>query len=625
MRFLLSLVFVLFSTLSVGQGEKDSVDHHLSRAKKMVYEDFSRAIPILEKAEFFAEESGDSEKRAEVAHQYAVAYYVKGQYDTSLDYFLRAAKFFREAGSEEGLAKCLVGEGLIQQGIDRHEEAIRLFELAIKAYRTSGNYPLANPAFLNIAISEIEMEDYDSAKGHLDKALVLSREADRIGVEHLALNKMGEVTFLEGNFALAIKNHENVLNHPREPNGWEKSFAYAGLAQAYNALGNTTQARSYGEKAMDFAVKSGSLWDLERNSHILYTIYKKAADPAKALQFLELNKEYRDSLYDQKKLREINLLQLENKEAENFRLLLEKERTESELLLNRGVMITLVVLAIFLLVLLIVYRKNVRQKNRFNEELKKKSETILEQNEIISRRNEELDELNKTKDRLFSILSHDLRSPIGSIEQILKMMKNGDFSDEEKANLLDEMLLQVSGTSLMLHNLLHWANSQLDGNTVDLQATSLPEKIQKILGAHYLAIKNKNITLFHDVPENLPQIIADPGQLSVIIHNLISNAIKFTREGKEIRIGYEEVAERIFLKIQDGGEGISPEKIREIETFSTRLSSELGTKMEMGTGLGLLLVKQFLKLNKADMHIQSKPGEGTEFRISFLKSRKANN
>jgi signal transduction histidine kinase len=285
----------------------------------------------------------------------------------------------------------------------------------------------------------------------------------------------------------------------------------------------------------------------------------------------------------------------------------------------------LVVLAIFLTVLLLIYGKNVRQKNLFNEELKQKNKTILEQNDLISRRNKELDELNKTKVRLFSILSHDLRSPIGSIEQILQMIKEGDFSDEEKIDLLDEMLVQVSGTSQMLHNLLHWANSQMDGDRVNFEDVSLPNKIEKVLGAHYFAINNKGITLTHVVPQNLPQITADIGQLSVILHNLLSNAIKYTREGKEIKITYLERAEKVLLKIKDGGEGISPGKIREIMSFSTRLSSEVGTRMEMGTGLGLLLVKQFLQLNKAEMEIDSYPGEGAEFTISFLKSTKANN
>ena len=625
MKLLLSLLIILFFLPAAGQNVKDSVDHYLSRAKNVVYEDFSKAVPILEKAESFADKSQDPDLLAEVAHQFAVAYYVKGEYNISLDYFLKAAEYYRKAGNELGKAKCLVGEGLIQQGIDRHAEAIRLFELAIKAYAASGNFSMANPAFLNIAISEIETGKLGSAKKHLQKALELSKEAGRVGVEHLALNKMGEVAFLEGKFALAVDYHNRVLTHQQEPNGWEKSFAYAGLAQAHNALGDTEKALSLGEKAMDFANKSGSLWDLERNSGILYRIYKSAANTSLALHFLELHKTYRDSLYNQKKLREINSLQLENKEAENFRLLLEQERTESELLLNRGIMATLIGLAIFLLILLFVYRRNVRQKNRFNEELKQKNETILKQNELIVRRNEELDELNKTKDRLFSILSHDLRSPIGSIEQILKMIKEGEFSDEEKVDLLDEMLVQVSETSQMLYNLLHWANSQMDGDQVNFEDISLPNKIKKVLGAHYFAINNKGIKLTHNVPQNLPQIIADRGQLSIILHNLLSNAIKYTHEGKEIRITYLERAEKVFLKIKDGGEGIAPEKIKEIMSFDTRLSSEVGTHMEMGTGLGLLLVKQFLQLNKAEMNINSYPGEGAEFTISFLKSTKANN
>ena len=200
------------------------------------------------------------------------------------------------------------------------------------------------------------------------------------------------------------------------------------------------------------------------------------------------------------------------------------------------------------------------------------------------------------------------------------MIKSGEFSEEERANLLDEMLLQVSGTSLMLHNLLHWANSQMEGYNSNMEKVFLPHVVQNVLMAHHSAIRSKNIHLEHDIPEELSPITADTGQLSIVLHNLITNAIKFTKEGNNISITYEEQKDRLLLKILDGGVGISEEKIEEIRSFDGRLTSEIGTKMETGTGLGLLLVKQFLPLNNAGLEINSYPGVGAEFIIYFSRA-----
>ena len=372
--------------------------------------------------------------------------------------------------------------------------------------------------------------------------------------------------------------------------------------------------------AYDFSKATGSFYDLERNTSILYDIYKHREKPALALQFLEENRQYRDSLYDQKKLREVNLLQLGNREEENRRLQESGQQAERELFYVRSLTAGIVVLAGVLFFLVIVYRRNILERMKFSRELEEKNRTISSQNKVMVERNSRLTELNSTKNRLFSILSHDLRSPVGSIQQLLEMIKSGEFSEEERANLLDEMLLQVSGTSLMLHNLLHWANSQMEGYNSNMEKVFLPHVVQNVLMAHHSAIRSKNIHLEHDIPEELSPITADTGQLSIVLHNLITNAIKFTKEGNNISITYEEQKDRLLLKILDGGVGISEEKIEEIRSFDGRLTSEIGTKMETGTGLGLLLVKQFLPLNNAGLEINSYPGVGAEFIIYFSRA-----
>ncbi|MDT0644696.1 tetratricopeptide repeat protein [Zunongwangia sp. F363] len=621
-RIALFIIFLWSSILSASAREStvsDSINLYLDQAQGVMYNNVSAALLFLEKAEALAENSGE-DLRAKVAHNFAVAYYIKGDYDASLEFYLKTLQLYRVTNNKIGIAKCLIGQGLIQQGIDRHREAISFFEQAIKAYKKAGASEDANPAFLNIAISQIEEGKLNAAEENLHKAIALSKKAGRRDVEHLSLNKLGQVAFLRGNLDKAVSYYYQVLENGEEPNNWEKSFAYAGLAEAYLKQDKIIAARENALKAVDYANGVESLWDLERNTLILAEVYAAGGEMAKAYKELKLNKKYKDSLYNQQKLREINLLQLESRESENERLQAENDLVEQKLFINSSITIALAIAVVFLVLLFVLFRKNARQKAQFTRALKSRNKTILEKNELISRRNKELDVSNSAKDRLFSILSHDLRSPLASIQQLLELIKAGGVSQEEQKALLDEMLIQVNGTSAMLQNLLHWANSQLDGNKVKPEEVVLPEKVKKIQTAYFLAAKNKDIDIVHEEPVDAPVVWADRGHLSVIIHNILSNAIKFTRKGRKIKIFYREAGERIFLHIFDGGEGISEEKIEEIKGFASRMLSQVGTDMELGTGIGLLLVKQFLELNNGQLEINTFPGKGSEFIVSFPKA-----
>jgi len=629
----LILIFLWFTGVPCGIASEipkhpnpgDSVSYYLDQAQNYVYDDFTRAILFLNKADSLAEISGNTDEQSRVAHSYGLAYYVKGDYGPSLQYFLKASDLYRKQGNIVGMAKGLIGQGLIQQGIDRHSEAIHLFREAIEAYKDAGQYAGSNPAYLDIAISEIELKEYGNARKNLERAISLSREVGRKDVEHMSLNKLGELSYLEGDAETSVAYHNMVLFDNTEPTSWEKSFAHAGLAQALGKQKNFGLAREHGLIAMDYAEKTHSLWDLERNSKILAEVYFEMDSVDKAYEYLKLNQEYKDSLYSQEKLREVNLMQLESKESENRRLLAEKEAAERRLFINHVITFLLVLLTLFLILLLILFQRKKKQEKIFHKELEEKNRTILEQNQLITDRNTELDNINRSKDRFFSILSHDLKSPIGSIQQLLEMMKSGDFTPEEQSELLDEMLKQISGTSFMLHNLLFWAGSQLEGNKGKPKDIELSAEVEKVLRAHYWPAKQKNISIIHQVLPGMDKIRADRDQLSVILHNLISNAIKFTVEGKTIHISYEDKGLFLQLSVKDEGIGMSQEKINEIKSMGVRMLPEKGTKMETGTGLGLLLVKEFLRSNQAQLDVVSTSGKGSEFLVSFLKATPANN
>ena len=623
---LLGIFFLFLTKLAWAQSDfsqeqiADSAYFYLDEASEFLFNDFNLAEEKLKKAQTFVVQSKDVALEAELARKYAIAFYVKGDYYLSLTHFLEAEKLFRELDDWESVGKCLNGLGLIQQGIDRHIEAVDYFKQAIDYYNLAEDDYAAAPAVINLGVSELQTGELEKAKVTLDSALSLAVASGRKDIEHLTLNHLGNLAYEKSEIPTALKYYQSVLNDSVEPNNWEKAFSYYGLARTNLALNNLDAAEVFGLKALDFAKNNASFFELERITGVLFDIYDEQGNLEKAVVFSKQNKAYRDSLYNQKRIRAINLLNLEQKEADNRRLRTEKMEKDKELSKNKLIIAILLFVGFVLLLILFFWIKNYKQKEEFRKTLEEKNRLILQKNDVITERNEELAKINKSKDRLFSILSHDLKSPIGSIQKLLELINTGEFTEKEQAELLDEMLKQVSATSSMLQNLLQWANSQLEGSKMYIEEVILPKRVKEIMEAHYLVAKSKNIQIIHEIPSNLSPIFFDNGHLSIILHNLISNAIKYTHPGKEIKIHYKETEKCVLFKIMDGGDGISEDRIVQIQNFNTQMMSELGTEMETGTGIGLLLVKQFLTLNDARLEIKSYDGEGSEFIICFRKN-----
>lgn len=174
---------------------------------------------------------------------------------------------------------------------------------------------------------------------------------------------------------------------------------------------------------------------------------------------------------------------------------------------------------------------------------------------------------------------------------------------------------------MMLNNLLHWVNTQMDGTVVNFENINLTEIVNASIDSFYMeAFKKKIVINNSDGNENY-YINADLGQARIIVQNVLANAIKFTPVEGKVEVFYSKDEHYKNLHIVDYGLGMSKNIVNEIINYDKRMSSEMGTAMEKGTGLGLLLVKQFLINNKGKMNIKSEEGRGTEFIISFLRAK----
>lgn len=619
-RFLLFLSLLVISK-GYSSPANDSVKYYLEQSKKNIYTDFPKAKLYLEKADFFAHQSKNKDLIADVAHNYGGTYYNLGSYDIAMKKFMQALSIYESTNNKLGISKCLMGQGLVQQGIDRNEEAIKLFKRAIVLNKETRNQVLLSKNLLNIGISEIELNKKESAYKNFMLSYKMAISNKDFEMQHFALNKLGSIHYLRNNLDSSIYYYKKLISDINKPNNWELSFAYTGLSEAFLKKGDYKSAEKYGFQGFNMAEKVEAKWDIAKASGVLAEVLNAEGKFEEAYKYLKINKIYNDSLFDETKLQQINLLQLKTTESQNEKLSTLNEVSEQKLKYGRIAVISMVLLLLFLLIILYQYYRNTKFKQKLYEELERKNIDIKNRKALITSQNRTLSDLNHTKNRLFSILSHDLKSPIASIRQVLELLEFGNITDEEMKIITEHLMIQVEGTSRLLNNLLHWSMTQLDGARTNREDLVLEDILQDSMGAMLLMIENKEIEIVRLYSKNDEKIRADKGHVHVILNNLLSNAIKFTPKIGRIEIKYSEELPFYNLHITNSGSKISQTKIDEILNFEKRMDSEKGTVLEEDTGLGLLLVKQFLSENKGKLQVINHPEGGTEFIVSFEKAK----
>ncbi len=249
-----------------------------------------------------------------------------------------------------------------------------------------------------------------------------------------------------------------------------------------------------------------------------------------------------------------------------------------------------------------------------NKELQYITVFVMDISDLKNKENE-LQQLNDTKDKLFSIISHDLRSPFAQLKGILDLFEKGGISEEELKYFLPEIIKNVNYTSDLLNNLVYWAKSQMSGLHANPEKIDIYRLIANKENLFSKAIKIKNISFINQV-EKETMIYADENMIDLVIRNLVANAIKFCKPTDTILIKAEETANGfLIVKVADTGIGISIENQNKI--FSKQNFTTLGTQKEKGTGIGLKLCKEFVEVNGGKIWIDSEEGKGTIFSFSL--------
>lgn len=258
------------------------------------------------------------------------------------------------------------------------------------------------------------------------------------------------------------------------------------------------------------------------------------------------------------------------------------------------------------------------QVNRFrkvNSKLVKNNKLLLRNRKEIKIKNDQLQKLNNTQKKFFSIIGHDIKQPLNAIEGLLSLLEHEEIKDPDLAEIIKSLNKSTKNTTNLLNNLLRWARSQtgdIKFEPVPLDLIRLLENVTDTL--HYQA-KEKNIQIIRHSGSELAYE-GDRDMLRTIFRNLISNAIKFTNPGGTIEIKTEINKSVIAVEVKDNGIGMTAEEVDSLFILDKQIST-VGTSGEMGTGLGLILCKDFTEMHGGRIEVESEPEQGTIFKLLF--------
>lgn len=301
---------------------------------------------------------------------------------------------------------------------------------------------------------------------------------------------------------------------------------------------------------------------------------------------------------------------------------IEKQEQTRKFLLT----IAFMVIIFFGFVMFVLYQRN-KHMSKANKKLIEQNELIEknmreldEHNKIIKEQNIMLEETNAAKDKLFSIISHDLKNPISGLKDMICALADNyaSFSEEEKKEIMHELKNSSESVLDLLMGLLTWSRSQRNKIDYDPHYQDFYQLVYQNIAIVSTMAKNKNITIINHVPENTIAYF-DANLINTVVRNLLTNAIKFTPQGGKIEIyakPYESDPNFIHISISDTGVGIPKDKLDKLFQIKHSFST-LGTSGEKGTGLGLLIVWDFVEKNFGKIWVESELGKGTTFHFTL--------
>lgn len=513
------------------------------------------------------------------------------------------------------IATSLYASGESAEAIQLYDESLTVFT-KLKDQRQIAN--INN----SLGLVQLDQRKYDMAEASFNKALTLSIQIRHQYGEKKAYYNLGLLEEKRNNFARSEEYYLKSLAIDKLLNDkFGAALNQLQLASIHQQQGRSDASINNAKEAYSNAYMVSAYNLMKDASSRVIDVYRQKNDILRASEWQDslvnvLNKQIANE--KEYALNFIEVIKNQNAKNTNAEKDLEKQKQvqkEQLLIITVGTFILIIVAVLAVLALV-----NYQRQRFFGKELKQKNEIIeknsasLDQlNKEISHQNLLLEEDNKTKNKLLSIISHDLRTPLVNTKGVLNLVNQGMVPPEEADRLLQLLETQYLGTTSLLDNLLFWIKGQMDGKEDDKVKVGMHQLIKVLEEEHRMPLLKKKIVLRNLVDRDLA-IVTEKEMMRIVCRNLISNAIKFTNENGTIditsRLGDDHC---LYLAVKDNGIGMTKEAIEKVN--AKQYYNTTGTSYEKGSGFGLMLCRDLISKAGGELIVESEPGKGSTFTI----------
>lgn len=656
-------------TVKLAYHEADSTKVDLSLMlidELYAVEDYEKALLYVNQTAKLSEKLNYTKGLAESTYYRALIFTQRNDYFNAIDNYDKSRKYYLQISDTLGVAKVSNSIGLIEIKRGNYTVGLQNSLSAIDIFEKQNLFDELSSAYNNLAEAYFKTNQIDKAIDFNFKALdVRKKISDRDGIITSTKN-IADLYSLRKEYRKSIEYYEKVLemlNPTKDQNlrgeilpklgseylkfkEYDKASEYLveglkynrkqnneeGILLALNAIGNLNLQKRKVKLAEIQLNEAYSIAQKIDNKPALLENYKLhiALDSTRGYYqnaFFWQNKYYdlKDELLkinqpvfpvDTEPL-DLNTSNLIEEEIGNF----EEEDNSNKTLktwLNNPLIIygAIAATAILLTLLLLNYLKSKKYRETIIEQKEKlKQEQI--RSEAILEQAHHLEEVNQVKDKLFSIVSHDLKDSISSIKAFLDLLKEDSISKEEFRELIPELSENANNASSLLFNLLNWSKSQMQNLEPNPELFNIQDVFHTKMALVEQKVEDKRIVLIDESQRDF--VYADKSMVEIVIQNLITNAVKFSRTGDVITVSNQDVNGKALICVEDTGVGISEENIKKLFNANKNFTT-VGTKNEKGTGLGLTIAKDLVELNNGRIWVESTVNVGSKFFIELPKS-----
>lgn len=554
----------------------------------------------------------------------ATAYQHTDQYSKALEILLEVRHFFQKNENLDRLAVIENNLGdLYSRDLREFDLAVRHFHLARALNIATGNtYRLAQNNH-NLSLMYQKQGVLDSAFYYARRSIELRKELEMPAAMAIALNGLAYLHIENNNLDSAEKAFKETLRLSEE-HGIDPGFYHAnkGLGEVYLRKNYVKRAQNRFEQALLAAQRMGSFQLKREMMDRLVTFFKETGQFKDALVYHERLKVLNDSLQNELARQELAAAMqryesgflLDSTDGNPSKSAHEPERV----FFQRKVIIVLSALGLLLATVVVLLTRLVRMRKKSLLQEQEAHKRLQEQHNRIKRQERELMESNRLKNRIISVLSHDLRAPLANISSLLRMMDDQSLHEAQFREWLGMLQNQTETSLTTLNNILNWSHTAQGEVVCCPREINTDEFIRSLEELFRNSAQLKEVDLVF-INMGCRNIYADETQLKSITTNLVTNALKFSPRGEKVTVTFSETATLTVLEVEDSGEGIEQNLIDALP-HRERLSSAVGTFGEKGTGVGLIIVRDLVNAHNGKLSITRNHSGGTTVRVELPRA-----